>query len=476
MTAKIGSLNVDVTMETARFKNGARQLAAETNKLEGRFGKLKLAGASLAGGLAGIGAGIAIGGLQEAVTGAFELASSMSEAASRIGVTVEALQELRVAAADNGVSNDALESSMARLNVQLGKLQAGAKPATAAFAAIGLSAADLKGLKPEESFARIADAIAAIPDPAQQAAAAQAIFGKSYAQLLPLIKEGSAALREAAEESRRNGQISTEEAKKLDQLADNWAKLKTRVGVATAGILASLVDFIDMLVEVRSWSDRVDASIAQFASNAVASAQRLFIGVKNWLADKLNAIWEGLLRRVDQAKKALSSLTSLFSQSNFQPASFNGGGGFQNASFFQIGAAMNDNADETEIATVRIAQSFKDMADQVLNALSGLVGAIKGGSFLDILQAVIGLGLQLGGAGVFGSKIADRINAPRIPTSTPSGSRGGASRGTDIRVEPSPYFTVVVDGRIVNASPSIMKGGAQIAQSQMAYRNTRRVA
>ncbi len=42
--------------------------------------------AAMAGAFAGLGAGLVIGGLQQAVSGAFELASSMSEAAARIGV------------------------------------------------------------------------------------------------------------------------------------------------------------------------------------------------------------------------------------------------------------------------------------------------------------------------------------------------------------------------------------------------------
>ena len=40
---------------------------------------------------------------------------------------------------------------------------------------------------------------------------------------------------------------------------------------------------------------------------------------------------------------------------------------------------------------------------------------LKGGGFLDILGAVVGLGLQLGSIGAFGKKIAGRINSAKIP-------------------------------------------------------------
>lgn len=65
--------------------------------------------------------------------------------------------------------------------------------------------------------------------------------------------------------------------------------------------------------------------------------------------------------------------------------------------------------------TVNVAKSFKDMADATIQSLQNLAGSIKGGGFLDILSAVVGLGMQLGSIGAFGKTIAGRINAPKIP-------------------------------------------------------------
>src|SRR3546814_17861296 len=51
------------------------------------------------------------------------------------------------------------------------------------------------------------------------------------------------------------------------------------------------------------------------------------------------------------------------------------------------------------------------MADDTVSALNRLSGAIQGGGFLDILQGIIGLGLQLGSIGAFGRKIQGNINS-----------------------------------------------------------------
>jgi hypothetical protein len=172
-----------------------------------------------------------------------------------------------------------------------------------------------------------------------------------------------------------------------------------------------------------------------------------------------------------------------------------------------LGPKLTGFADKAKVTTVAVAKSFKDMADATLQSLDRLAGAIKGGGFLDILGAVIGLGLQLGSIGAFGKTIQTNINKPKVPgyaggtsfhpgglamvgergpelVNLPRGSRvwpngdgpGRGGGGSTVRVIPSPYFDVVVDGRIVRASPAIMGGGAQVAQSQMARRQTRRVA
>jgi len=161
-------------------------------------------------------------------------------------------------------------------------------------------------------------------------------------------------------------------------------------------------------------------------------------------------------------------------------------------------------AGKSEMQTVRIADTFADMAQGVVSSLQRLTGAIRGGGFLDILGAVIGLGTQLGQAGLFGSKIQTNLNKP-IPgyaggtNFAPGGLSLVGERGpelvnlprgagvmsnrelrslggsTSVQVIPSPYFDVVVDGRIIQSAPAIAGAGAAMAQGQMAARQARRV-
>jgi len=154
-------------------------------------------------------------------------------------------------------------------------------------------------------------------------------------------------------------------------------------------------------------------------------------------------------------------------------------------------------------ATVRVAKSFKDMATDTISALRRMTDAIRGGGFLDILEGIFGLGMQLGSIGVFGQKIADNINSsvPGYATGTRSAApglawvgergpelvnfRGGervwsnresmAMGGGIMEIRPSPLFDVYVDGKLVQAAPAMMQGGAQLAGSEASFAQSRRI-
>lgn len=159
--------------------------------------------------------------------------------------------------------------------------------------------------------------------------------------------------------------------------------------------------------------------------------------------------------------------------------------------------------DEAELQSVRIAETFRDMADKTLASFSQLANSIKSGGFLGILESVIGLGLQLGSVGVFGKKVQANLNkvpgravggpvkaastylvgekGPELFTSgvngriIPNDRMGGGGRPSRIEVVPSPYFNIVIDGKIVGAAGAIADAGAAKAQAQSARSARRRV-
>ena len=74
-----------------------------------------------------------------------------------------------------------------------------------------------------------------------------------------------------------------------------------------------------------------------------------------------------------------------------------------NKAALELKDALAKNLSPTvEEATAKIGENFTQMADRTLQALDRMVGAIRGGGFLNILSGVLNFGLQLAGIGVFG--------------------------------------------------------------------------
>lgn len=178
--------------------------------------------------------------------------------------------------------------------------------------------------------------------------------------------------------------------------------------------------------------------------------------------------------------------------------------------------ASDDAARKADVTTVRIARSFADMAQDVMSSIDRLASGVRGGGFLDILSGVIGLGLNLGKSGLFGSSVQTklmkapgfatggsmilggrsgidrnllslngaplaRVSAGEKMTIAPANDRAsGAGDGVVVvKVEEGALFRPVVAstaGRVVTeASPSIMDGSAKVTTARAARRQSRRL-
>src|SRR5690606_7203985 len=113
---------------------------------------------------------------------------------------------------------------------------------------LGLSVSDLAGLSPDQQFAAIADKIAAIKDPAMRTAAAMDVFGKSGADLIPMMAGGAAGIEQLRQRARDLGlTMSTADANAAaafnDALGELWSTVKAAgnaIGASLAPVLTNL--------------------------------------------------------------------------------------------------------------------------------------------------------------------------------------------------------------------------------------------
>jgi len=155
--------------------------------------------------IVGAAGGVAVGAIGVLDTAFVALAlhtaesiARMGEQAQSAGVTVEALSGLSYIAQEAGVSQDTLVKSLEKMSKAA--LAAADAPATAsnAFTKLGVAVKDADGtIRPaEDIFADLAGKFAAMPDGVEKTALAIAVFGKGGAAMIPVVNQGTEAIKE----------------------------------------------------------------------------------------------------------------------------------------------------------------------------------------------------------------------------------------------------------------------------------------
>jgi len=245
--AVVGALRVTLGLDSAQFTTGMK--TAQTGLQ--RFAEVAKAGA-LAIGTAMVAAG---GAMAVAMKGVIDSADRMYEASQSLGVTVEDLSRLQYAAGLSGVSLEGLEKSIRKLSVGLyDASQSATGPAAEAFRALGISATDASGnVRPViDVMGDLAAKFETMPDGVAKTALAIRVFGRSGADMIPMLNEGQAGLRAMYEEAEQLGVVlDTETAAAAERFNDNLTRLgKTQNGIVTkitAGMLPALSNLTDAL-------------------------------------------------------------------------------------------------------------------------------------------------------------------------------------------------------------------------------------
>jgi len=224
---------------------------------------------ALGAGMIGLGAGI-MAPLQMAVSKFSSVGDQLDKTSKRTGVTVEALSELGFAAEQSGAGLEVLERGLFGLSRSYYAASKGSKGAVNefgqvirpsadivdAFAQVGLSMQQLKGMTPDEQLSAVAEGLSKMTDESKKGAIAQSLFGRQGRQLLPLLNEGAAGIRNLREQARALGlTVSTEAAASAAELTDRMNEMwrVAKMGVFTIGsALAPAV--IDVVKSVTAWS------------------------------------------------------------------------------------------------------------------------------------------------------------------------------------------------------------------------------
>lgn len=193
------------------------------SQARGRMNSLVGTSAKLTGALGGV----AVAGFGALIASSLKSNDALAKTADQLGFTTESLRGLQLAGELAGVSQSKLDSSLDKLNVRLGEAQRGTGLAKQSLDELGLSATKLSGLKADERFLQIADAVNKVEDRTKQAKIAMDIFGRSGGDLLVLFDQGTDSIRKTVSEAEALGTaLSRVDAAKIEQANDAVTKVK----------------------------------------------------------------------------------------------------------------------------------------------------------------------------------------------------------------------------------------------------------
>lgn len=219
--ATIGSLTVNVVARTDQFVRGMGTARRHTSAFAQSIGHLK-------GIMVGFGATLAAGFSIGALRSTADEIDRIAKASDRLGLSTEALSGLAHAADLSGASFEQIVKGLTLLQKRLGS-----QDISADIKALNLDFDRLRALDADEAFLELAAAIGKLPDEARQTAAAMALFGRSGAELLPLLKEGGDGIRRMMEEAKALGlTFSRETAAQVEEMNDAF----TRAAGAVKGL------------------------------------------------------------------------------------------------------------------------------------------------------------------------------------------------------------------------------------------------
>jgi hypothetical protein len=165
-----------------------------------------------------------IAAFAQGILQAADFAGKMTDLAARTGAPIESLVILQKAFENAGMSAEQVGPMINRLQKSLAGINENGEPTAEVFQRLGLSVQKLQTQTPDEQFNAIAQAIAKLPNPTQQAAAAMELFGRGGGQMLALFKDGTAFATAAAQVGSL-GANTAKAASSLDVFSDAMGSL-----------------------------------------------------------------------------------------------------------------------------------------------------------------------------------------------------------------------------------------------------------
>lgn len=248
----IGTLTIKMAADMAQLKRDMDDAKSSVGTAMADIERMAGLAKTALVALAGVGSVAAFANM---IRSSIDATGALKDLAAQTGASEAALGAFRAMGAYTDTSIQSITGSMNKLSKNMVSATEDGKGTAAAIKALGINLDDFKSLNPEEQMLAVAKSMNGFADGADKGAAAQLLFGKEGAKLLPFLKD--------------LGEQSDEITVKLTD--QEKAIKKTQAAMADA--------FGDNLTQIRKESDAWKKDLATGMTPALYEASQAFLDV-----------------------------------------------------------------------------------------------------------------------------------------------------------------------------------------------------
>lgn len=165
------------------------------------------------------------------IVGAFRDLDSLAKSSDRLGIAVDDLQALNLAAELGGTSTQVMEKGLSVMLRRASEARLGLATAKRSFDQLGISAEEFASLDTASQFEQVAERLSDIETATERARIAQDLFGRGGIELLNILQDGGATIRSATADIQRFGlAMSRTDLRRIEEANDTMTRLKTVMG------------------------------------------------------------------------------------------------------------------------------------------------------------------------------------------------------------------------------------------------------
>lgn len=238
---------IKITADSSGFQREVSKVVASTQQIAGRVNS---AFSTVNRSLAALGVGISAAAFGGMIKGAIDAADHLNDLSQATGLSVKTLGGLGLSAKQSGTDLDSVARAIGRFNIRVAETVEGDQKAAAAFRALGISIEQLKSSTPDQIFTNVAANFSKYADGPQKAAVANALFSKSYQDLIPLLNAGGDELQQNIAYFEKYSGVTEDITRRADAFNDELEKAKLLNSAFATELAAKLLPSLQGLVRV----------------------------------------------------------------------------------------------------------------------------------------------------------------------------------------------------------------------------------